>query len=65
MSLTIKAVGDFRYRTLFIGAGGKILSESLTNPAVYKFRGNEKYVRAKVIESNAAIAWTQPVFRKK
>ena len=65
MSLTIKAVGDFRYRTQFIGAGGQVLSDSITNPAVYKFRGNEKYVRAKVIESNGAMAWTQPVFRKK
>ena len=65
ITIAIKPVRDFKYRTQFIGAGGKILSESITNPAVYKFRGNEKYVRARVIESNGAMAWTQPVFRKK
>ena len=40
---------------------GRILSEAITSPAVYQFRGNEGYVRAKVIESNGKIAWTQPV----
>ena len=65
ITIAIKPFRDFKYRTQFIGAGGKILSESITNPAVYKFRGNEKYVRARVIESNGAMAWTQPVFRKK
>ena len=65
ITITIKAVRDFKYRTQFIGADGKILSESISNPAIYKFRGNEKYVRARVIESNGAMAWTQPVFRKK
>ena len=64
ITITINPVRDFKYRTQFIGAGGKILSESIVNPAVYKFRGNEKYVRAKVIESNGLMAWTQPVFKK-
>jgi hypothetical protein len=54
-----------KYRTQFIGAGGKVLSESITNPAVYRFRGNETYVRAKIFESNGKFAWTQPVFRKR
>ena len=65
IAIAVKQVRDFRYRIQFIGAGGRTLSESNTNPAVYKFRGNEKYVRAKVIESNGAMAWTQPVFRTK
>ncbi|HKP69594.1 MAG TPA: CehA/McbA family metallohydrolase [Pyrinomonadaceae bacterium] len=65
ITIAIKPVRDVKYRTQFIGAGGKVLSESIVNPAVYKFRGNEKYVRAKVFESNGAMAWTQPVFRKK
>ena len=64
ISITIKSIRDFRYRTLFIGAGGKVLEESTANPATYKFKGNERYVRAKVIESNGRMAWTQPVFRK-
>ena len=65
ISITIKPVRDFRYRTLFIGAVGKVLAESTANPAIYKFKGNERYVRAKVVESNGAMAWTQPVFRKR
>lgn len=65
ITITIKPARDNKYRTQFIGAGGKILSESVANTAVYKFRGNEKYVRARVFDSNGCTAWTQPVFRKK
>lgn len=51
-----------RYRTYFIGKGGKVLKvdESLT-PS-YKFGGDELYVRVRVQGSDGAIAWTQPVF---
>jgi hypothetical protein len=63
ITVTIRAVGQSRYRVIFVGAGGKTLAESVTNPAVYTFRGGERYVRARVIESNGAMAWTQPVFR--
>ena len=51
-----------RYTTHFIGRGGKIVATSTTNPAVYKVRGDEGYVRAKVIDSNNKYAWVQPVF---
>jgi hypothetical protein len=34
----------------------------MCSPAVYVFKGDEFYVRAKVIESNGEVAWTQPVF---
>jgi hypothetical protein len=30
------------------------------SPAVYEIKGDEGYVRAKVIESNGAVAWLQP-----
>ncbi len=53
-----------RYVVQFIGRGGKILKEVTTNPAVYAFKGDEFYVRAKIIESNGKLAWTQPVFLK-
>ncbi|TAK14410.1 MAG: PHP domain-containing protein [Acidobacteria bacterium] len=62
LTVSIKATTFSRYRTEFIGAGGKVLAESTANPAVYQFKGDEKYVRAKVFESNAKMAWTQPVF---
>jgi hypothetical protein len=65
MTVTIREKKGSRYRTEFIGANGKLLAESVSNPAVYRFKGNELYVRARVLESNGKIAWTQPVFRKR
>lgn len=62
MTITIDAQGATRYTTRFIGRNGRVLSEVGTNPAVYRFRGDEGYVRAKVIDSNANVAWTQPYF---
>jgi hypothetical protein len=62
MTVTIKQEGSSKYRVLFIGQGGRLLKEVITNPAVYKFLGDEMYVRAKVIESNGKVAWTQPVW---
>lgn len=53
-----------KYTVQFIGQWGKVLKEVTTNPAVYTFKGDEAYVRAKVIESNGKAAWTQPVFLK-
>lgn len=53
-----------KYVVQFIGQWGKILKEVTTNPASYTFKGDEAYVRAKVIESNGKFAWTQPVFLK-
>ena len=53
-----------RYRVQFIGKEGVILSEATTNPATYQFSGDERYVRAKIIDSNGKVAWTQPVMLK-
>ena len=61
VTLNIKEERFSKYRVVFIGRGGRVLSETLTNPAGYRFRGDEGYVRAKVIESNGKVAWTQPV----
>lgn len=59
--IKIREEGSSKYRVQFIGTGGRVLNESITNPAVYQFRGNESYVRAKIFESNGKVAWTQPV----
>lgn len=53
-----------RYQVQFIGKGGAILNEAITNPATYQFTGDEMYVRAKIIDSNGKVAWTQPVWRQ-
>ena len=50
------------YRIRFIGAGGRLLQESVGPKATYFIRGDEPYVRAKVIDSNGKSAWCQPVF---
>ena len=63
--ITIAGVGRTKYTVRFIGKGGAVLAETFDNPAVYAFKGDELYVRAKVIDSNGLVAWTQPVFPKK
>ena len=62
--ITIKQQGSSKYRVQFIGVGGRLLKEALTSTAEYQFRGDETYVRAKILESNGKVAWTQPVWRK-
>ncbi len=49
------------YTTTFIGARG-VLAVSTDTTAVYRFKGGEGFVRAKVVDSNGRIAWTQPVW---
>lgn len=51
-----------RYRIQFIGSGGRVLQESEGPSATYAVRGNEGYVRTKVIDSNGRMAWGQPEF---
>jgi hypothetical protein len=50
-----------KYRIQFIGRGGRVLAEMAESAATYTFKGDEGYVRAKVIESNGQLAWCQPV----
>ncbi len=63
MTITIKQRPDSKYRVQFIGRNGQVLSEVASSPAEYVFSGDELYVRAKVIESNGRVAWTQPAWR--
>jgi hypothetical protein len=64
LSITIEENGTTKFRTQFIGKNGKVFKEDVSNPATYQFKGNEMYIRAKVIDSNGRIAWTQPVMIK-
>jgi hypothetical protein len=57
--------GGRRYRVVFIGDGGRVLSTSYDRVARYTVTGSESYVRARVEDSNGLRAWTQPVFLKK
>ena len=64
MTITIREEEWSKYRVQFIGRGGRVLSEVTTSPATYRFRGDEGYVRARILESNGKLAWTQPVMRE-
>jgi hypothetical protein len=61
MTLSVAEQPSSRYRIQFIGRHGRVLSETITATASYTFKGDEGYVRAKVIESNGKLAWVQPV----
>jgi hypothetical protein len=61
IALTIKTTTYSRYRVQFIGRNGRVLSEVTEPTATYTFKGDEGYVRARILESNGYVAWTQPV----
>ena len=60
MTIAIKTEPQSKYRIQFIGKHGAVLSEAVTSPATYTFKGDESYVRAKILESNGKVAWVQP-----
>jgi hypothetical protein len=61
ISVEVKADPSAKYRIQFVGKGGRILREVLEPSAAYSITGDEGYVRARVLESNGRMAWTQPV----
>jgi hypothetical protein len=61
IALKVKPTTYSRYRVQFIGRSGRVLSEATEPSATYTFKGDEGYVRVKVLESNGYAAWTQPV----
>lgn len=61
MKIEIKQKRDFKYRTEFIGSGGRLLHSTEENPATFELRDEDKYVRAKVRDSGGFVAWVQPV----
>ncbi len=61
LSIAVREERSSKYRIQFIGRQGRVLSETTSSPASYVFKGDEGYVRAKVIESNGKLAWIQAV----
>jgi hypothetical protein len=59
--VAVKATSFSKYRVQFIGKGGQLLHEVTEPAATYEPRGDEGYVRTRVLESNGRIAWCQPV----
>jgi hypothetical protein len=61
----IQPQGTAKYTTFFIGREGKILKADHNLVATYTCRGDELYVRARVVCSTGDFAVTQPFFLKK
>jgi hypothetical protein len=64
VKISIAARSLFKYTTYFIGENGRVLSQANGTPIQYRWRGDEKYVRARVVDSMGAMAWTQPIMVK-
>ena len=60
MTIAVKPTAFSKYRIQFIGRGGRVLRDVADATATYEFRGDEGYVRARVLESNGRMAWGQP-----
>ncbi len=63
MRLEIKPANPLKYRTHFIGKGGKVLKTVTDLKVEYAFTDGDSYVRARVEASNGDAAWTQPVWK--
>ena len=65
IEVRIKARGDFRFTTTFIGDNGTILKEEHGTVASFALDAATRrltYVRARVTDSGGHRAWVQPVF---
>lgn len=65
LTVHVRPRGNFRFTTEFIGKGGALLARTGANPATYRIKGSESYVRARITDSGGAVAWVQPVFVKR
>ena len=61
VTVNVKTTPLSKYRIQFVGSSGQLLQEVTEPVATYDVRGNEGYVRARVIESNGRLAWCQPI----
>ena len=61
MHIVVKPLTSSKYRVEFIAKTGRVVQASIEPTATYMFKGDEGYVRARVIESNGRMAWIQPV----
>ncbi len=62
IEVRIRQTGNFKYTTIFLGDGGKIIARAAGDQAAFELDGPLTYVRARVRDSGGAQAWTQPLF---
>lgn len=64
ISLSVRNNEGYRdtYRYRFIGQGGEVLQETVSQAASYHMRGDELYVRVEVSSPSGKMLYTQPVY---
>ena len=62
IGISIRQEEDEKFRTRFIGKGGKVLDEVIGLTAEYRLKPGDSYVRATIKNSNGLRAWIQPIF---
>lgn len=62
ITIRIRQYRNFKYTTEFIGDNGEVMKRTGDNPATFHLDRRVSYVRARITSSDAAKAWTQPVF---
>ena len=60
MTIVVRSDASRIVRVEFIGRNGVLLERVDGAKATYRFRGDEGYVRARVVGSDGTRAWTQP-----
>ena len=62
LSLAVRRKQEEQTVFQFFGAGGRELRRLIGERAVYRFKGDEGYVRVRISSTAGYWAWTQPVF---
>ena len=63
LAVDIEQQWELHYRTSFIGVDGRVLDVQDGLSARYQLRTGDRYVRARIDDSDGLTAWTQPLFR--
>jgi len=63
-AVEVAPMRDCKFTILFIGRNGRVLKKENGTKSRYIFKGDELYVRAKVIATSGEFALTQPAFLK-
>ena len=59
----VQAEAHTTFNIFYVGPGGRLLARETTMVSSYKLKGEESYVRARIVSSRGEFAWTQPLFR--